>query len=88
MRRRDGAARGATRNRIGDFAGGEPGPIPGRGAAEPPRRSVNAMLGVPVHPNAAKPDMGVWLLLCFQVVLERFQLAVDPSVPRQDCEEA
>ncbi len=56
MRRRDGAARGATRDRIGDFAGGEPGPIPGRGTAEHPRRSVNARLGAPSHPNGAALD--------------------------------
>ncbi len=50
MRRRDGAARGATRERIGDFAGGEPGPIRGRGTAEHPRRSVNARLDAASHP--------------------------------------
>ena len=53
MRRRDGAARGATRDRIGDFAGGEPGPIPGRGTAEHPRQSVNARLCAQPPPNEA-----------------------------------
>ena len=40
MIRRDGAARGATRDTIGDFAGGERGlMIPGRGAAEQPGKA-------------------------------------------------
>ena len=59
MRRRDGAARGATRERIGDFVGGEPGPIPGRGAAEHPRRSVNARLDAPALPSGAENVMAV-----------------------------
>ena len=51
MRCRDGAAREATREGIGDFAGGKPGPIPGRGTAEHPRRSVNARLDEPSLPS-------------------------------------